>query len=117
MIEPCGHRVIVRADEVETTTASGIVILSETQKEMERAGTQRGVVVAIGPTAWKAFDRLTVRQKNGEDHIVGGLPWAEVGDYVFYSRYGGTLVEDDDAQSYTILNDEDVVGILRKGDK
>jgi co-chaperonin GroES (HSP10) len=113
MLIPCGHRVLVKPDAVEETTKSGIVLMTETQKKMERAGTQKGTVVAVGPTAWKAFDRITVRQSDGTDKVVGGEAWAGVGDRIYYSRYGGVFVEDADGEEFVILNDEDVVGILR----
>lgn len=118
MLVPCGHRVIVKADPVEITSTGGIIVIaSETQKKMERSGSQVGTVVAVGPTAFKAFDRMAVRQTDGSDKVIGGEPWCKVGDRVYYSRYGGIFAADteDNGEEYVILNDEDIVSIIKPG--
>ena len=92
-IEPCGHRVIVKPDPVEEISKGGIVVSVGDKKEREQAAQTTGVIVAIGPTAWQAFD--------------DGKPWAAVGDRVFYAKYGGWKF-DHEGVEYRLLNDEDV---------
>jgi co-chaperonin GroES (HSP10) len=87
MITPCGYRVLVKPDPIETTVGSIIVLSSEQQEKLEKAGQELGTIAAIGPLAWKAH----LRGDNGA-HI--GQPWAQVGDKVQYSRYGGKFIKD-----------------------
>lgn len=96
MIDPVGHRVLVKPFEVETVTESGIQIVLNEDREF--AAQEYGTIVAVGPTAWKDF---------------GGEPWANVGDKVIYSKYGGKIVKmPNDPTKYVILNDEDVLAKL-----
>lgn len=104
MIRPNGHRVIVSPDKVETESAGGIVFAGVDER-LEKAGVQRGVLVAYGEQAWKAYS-----------NDFTGEPWANVGDYIFFSRYAGKLLIDpiDDAE-YMIMNDEDVLAVIQEG--
>ena len=54
MIVPCGHRVLVKIDEVEEKTTGGIFIPKTIADRQEEAGIF-GTIVAIGETAWKDF--------------------------------------------------------------
>jgi co-chaperonin GroES (HSP10) len=101
MITPCGHRVLIKADPIERTTAGGLVIVMD--ERLAKADQMRGVLVAVGPQAWKAFSK----DYNGE-------PWANEGDHVLYARYAGKEVEDPSTgEIFVILNDEDVIAIIR----
>ena len=101
MIEPVGHRILVKPEKIEdvdTAFASakraGIIIETDERKR-EQAAVDRGVVVAMGATAFVDF---------------GGTAWCKVGDKIAYTRYGGKFIKDpEDNQEYIILNDEDVV--------
>ena len=99
MIVPCGHRCLVKVDEVEEVTKGGIILAQTTRDSQQLAGIF-GTVVAIGPNAWKAFDE--------------GEPWALVGDRVCFAKYGGFVIEDEKTgENFRLLNDEDVVAIWR----
>ena len=102
MLKPCGYRVIVRPDELEKTTESGIVI-AYNNEELERANIWYGTLVAIGPTAWK---------DQGEN-------WASIGDRINFSKYTGRFIEDPDDPDtkYLILNDEDILCVIKKENK
>jgi chaperonin GroES len=98
-VEPAGHRVIVKPDPLEEKSKGGIVIAyGEDKKRVEQAQ-HTGVIVSVGPNAWKAFD--------------DGVPWAAVGDRVYFAKYGGFLIEQDGEQ-YRLLNDEDITAIIRE---
>jgi len=94
--EPAGHRVVVKPDDVQERTESGIYLPPQ-GIDRKKAEMTTGELVAVGRNAWKAFD--------------DGAPWAEVGDTVIYAKYGGYSVRDEDGGEYRILNDEDIVGI------
>ncbi|MBA2637318.1 MAG: co-chaperone GroES [Solirubrobacterales bacterium] len=90
-MKPLGDRLIVRAIEEDTTTASGIV-LPDTAKEKP----QRGEVVAVGEGR---FD------DDGEKRIP--LDVAQ-GDTVLYSKYGGTEITID-GEDLLVLRESDVL--------
>jgi chaperonin GroES len=100
MITPSGHRVLVKPDEVEEKTQGGLYLAVST-KERRQNEQVLGTIVAIGKTAWLAFDK--------------GEPWATVGQRVFYAKNGGWKITDPfDKEQYVLLNDEDVCAVLEK---
>jgi len=99
-IVPCGHRVLVRPDKVEERTRGGSGLFIPAQsRDREQYAMTFGAILAVGPTAWKAFD--------------DGKPWAKVGDRVSYAKYGGFIIEDPETKEhYRLLNDEDVIAVV-----
>jgi chaperonin GroES len=93
-IKPLEDRIIVRADEGEETTVSGIVI-PDTAKEKP----QQGTVLAVGPG--KRSDT------SGELIPVD----VKEGDKVIYSKYGGTEITHD-GEDLLILSARDVLAVL-----
>jgi chaperonin GroES len=93
-IKPLEDRIVVQANEAETTTASGIVI-PETAKEKP----QEGTVLAVGPGRFEDGTRLPLDIK--------------VGDTVIYSKYGGTEVKYNE-EEYLILSSRDVLAVIEK---
>ena len=91
--KPLFDRVLVRADERETMTASGIVIPDAVG---EKPST--GVICAVGPG----------RQR--EDGSLVEMSLA-VGDKVLYGKYGGQDVKVNGVQ-YTLLKESDVYGVF-----
>ena len=99
MLEPAGHRVLVRIEEADEVTKGGIII-AKTIADRETEANIFGTVVAVGKNAWKAFD--------------SGEPWAAVGDRVAIAKYGGFIIEDPDTkEKFRLLNDEDVTAVVR----
>ena len=92
-LKPLGDRVVVKQDEAETTTASGLVLAATATEKPDR-----GIVVAIG---------------EGKLDNNGNLvkPPVNIGDSVIYSRYGGTDVKDGDDE-FIILRSDDIFAIL-----
>jgi chaperonin GroES len=94
-IKPLEDRIVVKAIEAETTTATGLVI-PDSAKEKP----QEGEVLAIGP------GRI--------DDKGNRVPLdVEVGDKVIYSKYGGTEVKYA-GEEYLILSARDVLAIVTK---
>ena len=94
-IKPLEDRVVVQANEAETTTASGLVI-PDTAKEKP----QEGTVIAVGP------GRI---DDNGNRVPMD----VSVGDRVLYSKYGGTEVKYG-ADVYLVLSARDVLAIVER---
>ncbi len=94
-IQPLEDKILVQANQAETTTASGIVI-PDTAKEKP----QEGTVLAVGP------GRV---DDNGNRVPVD----VAEGDTVIYSKYGGTEVKYG-GQDYLILSARDVLAKVTK---
>ena len=92
-IKPLEDRIVVKALEAETTTASGLVI-PDTAKEKP----QEGEVLAVGPGR---FD------DNGNRVPLDVV----VGDKVIYSKYGGTEVKYG-GQDYLVLSARDILAVV-----
>ena len=93
-LKPLGDRLIVKAVEEDTTTASGIV-LPDTAKEKP----QKGKVLAVGDGRW---------DEDGEKRIP--LDVSE-GDEILYSKYGGTEVKYS-GEELLILSARDVLAVV-----
>ncbi|MGI8868895.1 MAG: co-chaperone GroES [Mycobacteriales bacterium] len=94
-IKPLEDRIVVQANEAETTTASGLVI-PDTAKEKP----QEGTVIAVGPGRIDDNgNRVPVDVKEGET--------------VLYSKYGGTEVKYG-ADEYLVLSARDVLAVIEK---
>ena len=93
-LQPLEDRIVVRPDESEETTASGLVI-PDTAKEKP----QQGEVLAAGPGRRS--------EQTGEVIPLG----VSVGDTVVYSKYGGTEITDG-GEDLLILNARDVLAVV-----
>src|SRR6201995_2965811 len=93
---PLEDRVVVKPNEAETTTASGLVI-PDTAKEKP----QEGKVVAVGPGRW---------DEDGSKRIPLDV---SKGDTVIYSKYGGTEIKYN-GEEYLILSARDVLAVVDK---
>ncbi len=92
-IRPLEDRIVVRPEEGQETTVSGIVI-PDTAKEKP----QEGTVLAIGPGKRSDSGELIPMDVN-------------VGDRVMYSKYGGTEIKVD-GDELLILSSRDVLAIV-----
>jgi chaperonin GroES len=92
-IKPLEDRIVVKAVEAETTTASGLVI-PDTAKEKP----QEGEVLAVGEGRFDdQGNRVPVDVK--------------VGDKVIYSKYGGTEVKYGGVD-YLVLSSRDILAVV-----
>jgi chaperonin GroES len=90
-IKPLEDRIVVKANEAETTTASGLVI-PDTAKEKP----QEGTVIA-----GRFDDGVRVPMD------------VKVGDVVLYSKYGGTEVKYNN-EEYLVLSARDILAVIEK---
>src|SRR5438045_3600785 len=93
-LKPLDDRIVVKANEAEERTASGLVI-PDTAKEKP----QQGTVLAVGPGR---------RSDTTGDLIPLDV---KVGDTVVYSKYGGTEITDG-GDDLLILNARDVLAVV-----
>jgi chaperonin GroES len=88
-IKPLEDRIVVQANDAESTTASGLVI-PDTAKEKP----QEGTVLAVGPGRFEDGNRVPLDVK--------------VGDKVLYSKYGGTEIKVE-GEDLLVLRESDVL--------
>lgn len=105
MITPLLHRIIVKQHKLEETNKEyrkaaeiGIIIPDHEDNKRAQAGVDKGIVVAIGPTAYRDFNT--------------DVP-IKIGDTVAFARFSGKMIADPkDEEEYVALNDEDIVAVL-----
>lgn len=95
-IWPCGHRILVLPEQVETKTESGIYVVTPQTEKLEDMAQTFGVVVAMGKTCYN--DQPS--------------PWCNVGDRVSFAKYSGLLNTGKDGKKYRVINDLDIVSIV-----
>jgi len=95
-LKPLDDRIVVRPNEAEQTTVSGLVI-PDTAKEQP----QQGEVLAVGPGRRS--------EQTGEVIPLD----VKAGDIVVYSKYGGTEITVD-GEDLLILSSRDVLAIADK---
>ena len=91
-LKPLGDRVILKQQEAEETTKSGI-ILPDSAKEKP----QTAVVVAVGPG----------KEENG----IKKEMQVKEGDSVIYSEYAGTKVTLEETE-YIVVNQDDIIAMV-----
>ena len=96
-LQPLEDRIVVRPNDSEETTASGLVI-PDTAKEKP----QQGEVLAVGPGK---------RSEQSGEIIPLDI---SVGDTVVYSKYGGTEITSDN-EDLLILTSRDVLAKVAGG--
>jgi chaperonin GroES len=90
-LQPLEDRIVVRSNEAESTTASGLVIPDTAQEKP-----QQGEVIAVGPG----------RRSDTTGEVIPVD--VAVGDTVVYSKYGGTEITVA-GEELLILNARDVL--------
>lgn len=91
-LKPLADRVVLKQQEVEEKTSSGI-ILPDSAKEKP----QTAVVIAVGPGSEKDGKRVEMQVKEG--------------DQVIYSQYSGTEVKLEN-EEYIIVSQSDIIAIV-----
>ena len=98
-LQPLDDRIVVKPNESEEKTASGLVI-PDTAKEKP----QQGEVLAVGPGRRS--------EQTGELIPVD----VKAGDTVVYSKYGGTEITSD-GEDLLVLSSRDVLAKVSAGKK
>ena len=91
-IKPLEDRVVVKTNEAEQKTASGLVIPDTAQEKP-----QEGTVVAVGPGRFDDGVRVPMDIK--------------VGDVVLFKKYGPDEIEMD-GKKYLVGDEDDILAII-----
>ena len=102
-IRPMQYNVIVKPDDVETTTKGGLIIPPSKVEKDEFARTE-GTLVAVSPMAFA----------NGDwpEHMDGLKP--RIGNRVVFSKYQATEVTGKDGAKYWLMKDTAIAGVMDK---
>lgn len=100
-IRPVGHRILILPEQVQSKTASGIIVHTDSQADREALAQMYGKVVEMGGDCYA--DTRTV--------------WCTVGNRVSFAKYSGLIYEGIDNQVYRVINDLDVVSLVEDGVK
>ena len=104
MLIPVLHRVLIKPQDVRESDevirrATSLGIHVELDRREEKA-VEIGTVLSVGETAFTGAFETSVRP--------------QVGDKIYFAKYAGKEVNDPDGSKYIILNDEDIVAIVKE---
>lgn len=91
-LKPLGDRVIIKQDEAEETTASGLILTSNSKEKP-----QRGTVIAVGEGKMDHGKLVPVPVKEG--------------DTIIYGKYSGQDIVVD-GEEYVILRADDLYAVV-----
>ena len=91
-IKPLGDRVVVKMQEAEETTKSGLILTAASKEKPQIAE-----IIAVGPGGMVDGKEVTMYLKKG--------------DKVLMSKYAGTEVKVD-GEEYTIIKQGDVLAVV-----
>jgi chaperonin GroES len=91
-IKPLADRVVIKMQEAEETTKSGIVLAGSAKEKPQIAE-----IVAVGPGG--NIDGKEIKM------------YVKIGDKVITSKYSGTEVKLD-GEEYTILRQDDILAVV-----
>ena len=95
-IKPVLHRVLIKPDELEEKTASGLIIKFD---EREKSAVETGMICDIGSTVFKDLGSTTE---------IEGI---KIGSKVYFAKYAGKEIKIEGVR-HLLLNDEDIVGVF-----
>jgi co-chaperonin GroES (HSP10) len=107
-IEPCGYRLVVKPEALETVSKGGIILFTPTQEEKEAIAQVYGRVVAVGAECWQPSTPIGWLRR-----FCGLEPrWARPGDRIIFGKYSGLIFPGADGTKYRVINDRDVVAVV-----
>ena len=90
-------------EQCETLAKAGFIAKTEHQKERESRGTHHGILVHVGPGAFKGDMEKFCNE------------WPQEGDIVIFDRYAGFEIElpPGSGDKYRFVNDETILGVMK----
>lgn len=95
---PTGYRIMILPFRVSEKTKGGVYI-AESAREREQIATVVGLVLKLGPDAYKDADKYPVG------------PWCQENDWVIFGRYAGARIPIDGGE-IRLLNDDEVLATI-----
>ena len=96
--EPVGFRILIAIPEKEEKTEGGVLLPEDTRKR-EEAASMVGMVLKMGPDAYKDVERFP------------SGPWCKEGDFILMRSYSGTRINVH-GQEFRVINDDSVEAVV-----
>ena len=96
--EPVGFRILIAIPEKEEKTEGGVLLPEDTRKR-EEAASMVGMVLKMGPDAYKDVERFP------------SGPWCKEGDFMLMRSYSGTRINVH-GQEFRVINDDSVEAVV-----
>lgn len=96
---PAGYFLLVAMPDVDATYDGTSVLKTDTQRELEKVMSTIGLVLDMGPQAYRDPDRFP----HG--------PWCQPGDYVMFRANTGTRFKIKGTE-YRLMNDDSVQAVV-----
>lgn len=97
------HHILIELDDAieadETYRRAKALGIELALDKREQQAVEYGTVVKVGPTAFVDYGR-------GPDIL-------QIGDRVTFARYSGKKVKDSDNKEYVVVNDSDVLAVIK----
>lgn len=95
---PTGYHILIALLDVEDKTAGGI-LLPEEHTHREQVASVVGLVLKVGPDAYKNEKRFPTG------------PWCKEGDFILFNPYSGTRVNVH-GKELRLINDDTVLAVV-----
>ena len=99
-----GPRILVRRDKTELQKMSSLLHIPEDVLKKDASASVTGTVLQVGEQAYNLPSQAAREQ----------LPWVKPGDRVIIGQYAGSRILVEGAEDMVIINDEDVLMIMRE---
>ena len=96
--KPTGWRILVLPYKRKEKTKGGIILTDQSLEESQVASSI-GLVLKVGPDAYKDKDRFP----NG--------PWCKEKDFVVFSKYAGSRIKIEDGE-VRLMNDDEILAVV-----
>ena len=100
LTEPVGFRILIAIPEKEEKTEGGVLLPEDTRKR-EEAASMVGMVLKMGPDAYKDVERFP------------SGPWCKEGDFILMRSYSGTRINVH-GQEFRVINDDSVEAVVEE---
>jgi co-chaperonin GroES (HSP10) len=96
---PCGYKILLALPEVHETYEGSAIVRPKTMLQQEEAASVVGLVLQLGPDAYKDEKKFPTG------------PWCKEGDYVLVRSYSGTRFRVF-GKEFRLINDDTVEGVV-----
>ena len=106
---------MVFVDQIDDKMKDGVIELLADTIEAQQSSNASGVVVAVGPDAFKHATERVYSIKEDESRVLieervsaYSEPFADVGDRISFAKFAGFKYKGKDGKRYLVMLDEDI---------
>jgi co-chaperonin GroES (HSP10) len=101
--EPVGYKILIAIPKLEDKFENSSLLRPEALAKREEIATVVGMVIKLGPLAYKDLDKFPEG------------PWCKEGDFVLMRAFSGTrfkIANEEGEQEFRLINDDVVEGVV-----